>query len=801
MGKVIDVTLKLIDQMTTPLQESTRQLSKAGKEIEKMGKSITNTGATLTKSITVPLVGAGTVAVTKFAEVDKTMTLVNETMQNTTEEAALLNKAMQDAAMNSTFGMSDAATAALNFARGGWDAEQAADALQYAMGLAAGEGGTLDTVSNGLMATMNAFGASSSEAEGYTDALAAACNNSALEIDSLVSSMSIAAPVFKSGGSNVQDLLVAMGTMADNGVDANTAATALKTGIARLAAPAADASAWMEKLGISAFDANGSMKDMVTLQSELSGAFSTLSEQEQEAAASAIFGKNQMSNWLTLINASPDKVAELNEQLQNAGGTTEAMAEAMMSGFGGSLEKLKSSIDVLVTTFGSTLAPYVSSIADKVQTTVDAFNALSDEQKDQVVRWAMMAAAVGPVLMIFGKVVTSIGSIVKVASSIGKAAKLMSKMVSAGSSIGSILAAIAGPGAIVVGVLAAIAVAAVLVYKNWDKIKATGEKLLEYLQPKFEAFKDTLGTAFQTVSEKVHSVFSACGVTMEWFMGLITPVINAVMNLGSVIMGIYNEKIRPAIQIGIQKFQEFCDMISNLWAIAQPVITKIGTVASDVFGVVLEGAVKGAIDTFQLWAEIISTVITGAIDYFTGLIEFVTGVFTGDWELAWTGVKDTFSAVWDTITGVLQSFYDWATGLLDGLFGTIANLVTKIAGAKSETESTAAGTGTTTAGANATGTSYWKGGITQVNERGAEIIDLPRGSRIYPHSTSLDMAYNAGKNESSGGSKSVSINIQNLAGSLSVRSDADIDSIVQQLSDKLEKVADNLGGADIGYIY
>lgn len=53
---------------------------------------------------------------------------------------------MKDAAANSTFGMKDAATATLNFARAGLSAEEAAAALAPAMNLAAGEGGNLDTV-------------------------------------------------------------------------------------------------------------------------------------------------------------------------------------------------------------------------------------------------------------------------------------------------------------------------------------------------------------------------------------------------------------------------------------------------------------------------------------------------------------------------------------------------------------------------------------------------------------------------------------------------------------------------------
>jgi TP901 family phage tail tape measure protein len=117
------------------------------------------------------------------------------------------------------------------------------------------------------------------------------------------------------------------------------------------------------------------MKDSVTVQKELHDAFAGLSESEQIAAASAIFGKNQMSNWLALINTAPDEVAALNDQL-GVTGTTSDMAAAMMEGFGGKLEKLKSSIDVAAVSFGQALAPAIGWVADKIQAAVDWFNNL-----------------------------------------------------------------------------------------------------------------------------------------------------------------------------------------------------------------------------------------------------------------------------------------------------------------------------------------------------------------------------------------------------------------------------------------
>ena len=131
-----------------------QQVAAAGEKMKEFGSKVESAGKTLTTHVTLPLVAVGTAGVASFAEVDKTMQLTNKTMGNTAEEAEMLDRAMKEAAANSTFGMKDAATATLNFARAGLDAEQAAAALAPAMNLAAGEGGNLDTVSAGLVALL-----------------------------------------------------------------------------------------------------------------------------------------------------------------------------------------------------------------------------------------------------------------------------------------------------------------------------------------------------------------------------------------------------------------------------------------------------------------------------------------------------------------------------------------------------------------------------------------------------------------------------------------------------------------------
>jgi len=410
-----------------------QQIAAAGEKMKELGGKVEDAGKTLTTHVTLPLAAVGAAGVKSFAEVDKTMQLTNKTMGNTEEQAELLNKAMKDAAANSTFGMKDAATATLNFARAGLDAEQATSALAPAMNLAAGEGGDLDTVSAGLVATINGFHGSFEDAGHYADVFAAACNNSALDVDSLSHAMSVAAPIFSSAGYSVNDAALYMGVMANNGIDADKAANSLKTGLARLVSPAKEGAEMMDKLGISVTNSDGTMKSSIQIQKELHDAFGKLSESEQIAAASAIFGKNQMAPWLALINTAPEDVGKLDASLSSCAGTTHQMAEAMMSGFGGSLEKLKSSIDVLVTSIGEALAPTIQKVAEFIQGLVDKFNALTPAQQETIVKIGLVVAALGPLLIVVGKVISSIGTIMTwapkiisgVQSVIGIGSKLM----------------------------------------------------------------------------------------------------------------------------------------------------------------------------------------------------------------------------------------------------------------------------------------------------------------------------------------------------------------------------------------
>ena len=522
-----------------------QKIAAVGHQMQELGQKITAVGQKMTTALTVPIVTAAAAGVAKFAEFDKTMTLVNQTMGNSAEEAATLREAIDAAAAQSTFSMAEAASAALNFARAGLNAEQAAQTLAPAMNLAAGAGGDLDTVSAGLVATINGFGDSFANASSYADIFAAACNNSALDVNSLSSAMSIAAPIFRTAGYSVNDAALYMGVMANNGIEANTAANALKTGIARLASPTSEAAEMMDKLGLEIFNADGSMKDSLTVQRMLHDSFAKLSEEEQIAAASAIFGKNQMSNWLALINAAPADVNRLSEALGNCAGTTNAMAEAMMSGFGGMIEQLKSSLDVLMVRVGEIVAEILTPLIAKIQELINKFLSMDEGTQKLIVTIALIVAAAGPLLIIIGKVISAIGTILTFAPKIVSAVNtvksvittlapfVMSAVHTIAGGLSSLFAMIAANPVILVimAVIAAIALLTVFVITHLDQIKAYIAALREVISETVANVKEAVISGLQSIQQGIVAGLSNALAFMvslgETIRGLIDTLINS----------------------------------------------------------------------------------------------------------------------------------------------------------------------------------------------------------------------------------------------------------------------------------
>lgn len=640
--EIEETTQKLKDLEKQAEQSATavQKIAAAGDKLKDIGGKVSGVGKDLSTYVTAPLVAAGTVGVKTFADVDKTMALANKTMGNTAEEAQTLGTAMKDAAANSTFSMNDAANASLNFARAGLDAEQAAAALAPAMNLAAGEGGNLDTVSAGLVATINGFHGSFQEAGTYADIFASACNNSALDVDSLSAAMSVAAPIFASAGYKVNDAALYMGIMANNGIEADKAANSLKTGIARLVSPAKEGADKMQQLGISVTNTDGSMKDSVTIQKELHDAFASLSESEQIAAASAIFGKNQMAPWLALINTAPADVDELNGSLAACAGTTDEMAQTMMGGFGGSIEKLKSSVNVLAYSLGEALAPTIQKVIDFIQGLVDKFNALSPAQQQIIVKIGLFVAAIGPVLLIIGKLMSAVGSILTVVPQIATA---LSAVKGAFAALNAVM--LANPIGIVIAAIAALVAIFIHLWKTNEGFRQFWISLWENIKTAtvnaWKAITTGITTAMAAIGKAVQAGWNAVKTFTATILNAVKTGVSAAWNGIKTAVSTVVTAIGTAVQTGWNAVKTTTGTILNavkstvttIWSAITGVISKaIGGIKSTI-STGLNAAKSAAETALGAIKTAFSTVWEGAKSIVSGAIGKIKGMMNFHWEL------------------------------------------------------------------------------------------------------------------------------------------------------------------------
>jgi len=83
-----------------------------------------------------------------------------------------------------------------------------------------------------------------------------------------------------------------------------------------------------------------------------------------------------------------------------------------------------------------------------------------------------------------------------------------------------------------------------------------------------------------------------------------------------------------------------------------------------------------------------------------------------------------------------------------------------------------------------------------IHDRGAEIVDLPSGTRVYPHDKSLKKAYQDG----AASKGRTGVVIEKIADTIVFKKEEDMDKFIDKFAKKLEEIKNNGGGDDDGYI-
>lgn len=362
-GKTWSFTLKALDFATTPVR-------------------------TLLNLLKNPLLQAGaffgvslglTDTINTQKDFEAAMSQVQAVSGADSDELEQLTKKAEEMGATTKFTATDSAEAFNYMAMAGWKTEDMLDGISGIMQLAAAANEDLGTTSDIVTDALTAFGLKASDAGMFSDVLAAASSNANTNVSMMGETFKFAASMAGSLGYSVQDVALMTGLMANSGIKASMAGTALNSIMTRLSTNTHHARDTLEELGIKFFDAQGNARPLVDVMEELRDATANMNDEQKTSVANAIAGTNSQKGLLAILNASETDYNKLANAIDNAAGASERMADTQLDNLSGSITLLQSAVDGVKISFGSRLNHYVRDVADGLTAAMpDVEAALSD---------------------------------------------------------------------------------------------------------------------------------------------------------------------------------------------------------------------------------------------------------------------------------------------------------------------------------------------------------------------------------------------------------------------------------------
>ena len=713
MAKTVAAVIKLIDQFTSP----SKQVQTASKNIEKrfkemgdkvaaIGDVFTNAGETMMKAVSLPLAAAGTAAI-KFA--DESQNAFNQYAAATgtaADEMGRYEKIINDI-YKQNFGesMGDVANslAIVKQNMQGIDDNSLSGVTKYALTLSDTLGIDVAESSRAANTLIKNFGVTAEEA---FNLMTQGAQNGLDFSGEMIDSINEYSVQFEKAGMDAEDMFNIMAAGAESGAfNLDKVGDAVKEFSIRAIDGSDSTAEGFKAIGLDATQmaakfAKGGDAAKEVFDKTIKGLAAMEDPVAQNIAGVNLFG----TMWEDLGSDAVLAMANTTGAIDMTKDSMMDMVNAKYGSLSDALGGLWRTIQVdVLQPIGKMLIPYVSKGIDAIKDMTKWWNKLEPATQKNIVKFAVIAATIPPVVLAIGKLVKGVGSAITTFGKIKGAATKVSGVIKGA---GGIIGMLKSPIGIAIMATVALVTAGVLLYKNWDKVKA-------WLSKTWSGIKEDASALWQKFKDFGNNIKT--GFLEDW----------RAMKDG--VVGFFTD----LYDAGVEKFEALKKTLKNVG-------------------------------------------------------EFITGAFTTTWSKAWDGLKNIVGNAFGALEGLVKTpinaVISLVNGAIDGINSihfTVPEWVPGIGGKGWQ------GLGIPHIPALAKGTDNWRGGIAQVHERGGEIIDLPQGTRVYPHDESVRMARAESK-------KNIAITIAKLADQIIVREDADIDRIAEALARKLEQTAYNM---------
>ena len=600
------------------------------KDLSKMGK-LAKTGlktvATAVSAVSTALGGAAAAAVKVGASFESEMSKVSAISGATGDELQKLTDKAKEMGAKTKFSASESAQAMEYMAMAGWKTQDMLSGIEGVMYLAAASGEDLATTSDIVTDALTAFGLTAADSGHFADVLAAASSNANTNVSMMGETFKYCAPVAGALGFSVEDTAEAIGLMGNAGIKASQAGTSMRSIMTNLTGDVKLSGAAIGDVTIATTNADGSMRSLSSILADCRVAFGGMTEAEKANNAEALVGKNAMSGFLALMNAAPEDIEKVSGAVNNCKDAAKNMADTMQDNLEGQLTILKSQLQELAISFGDLLMPAVRSIVSGLQGMVNVLNAMPDGVKRVIMIVALLAAALGPVLIIIGKTLSAIGTIMTWAP---KLAGAISAVKGAFAALRATM--MANPIAIVIAAIAALVAAFIYL---WN----TNEEFRKFWIRLWNEIKEVAVQVWTAVSQFLVSAWNGIRTVITTVMNAIRTVITTVWNgIRTIISTVLN---------GIR------GTVNSVWNGIR------NTISSVVNGI--KNTVSSAFNA--MWSGIRST---------------ISGIYNT--------IRDGLGNAVNYITGLASAGWRWGADIINGIvngirscIGAVANAVTDVA--------------------------------------------------------------------------------------------------------------------------
>jgi len=603
------------------------------------------------------------------------MSKVNGQSVNTMDTLSKLAKKM---GAETAFSASECAEALNYLALAGYDTEQMCNTLPTVLNLAAAGDIALADASDMVTDAMSALGMGVDEAETMVDQMAKTASTTNTSVAQLGEGILTIGATAKSIKGGTAELNTALGILANNGIKGAEGGTHLRNIILSLQNPTDKAAAQMEALGISVYDSEGNMRSMNDILGDLNKSMDGMTSAEKSNIIGTIFNKTDLSSVNALLANTGSTWDSLQKSITESGGAAQQMADTQLDNLQGQITILKSALEGLAISFGELLMPAIKQIVGWVQKFVDWLNGLSEGTKKTVVTIALLAAALGPVLIVIGKVISAVGTIMTV---VPKIAGVINTVKGAFAALNTTM--LANPIVLIIAAIAALVAAFIYLWNNcdgfrqfwidlWENVKQVAitvwNAIKEFFSQVWEAIKTIFSTVFEVIKTLVTTYFNLYKTIIQTVFNVIKTVITTIWEA---IKGVFTTVFNVIKTLVTTYFNIYKTIIQTVLTIIQTVITTVWNTIKTVIITVLN-AIKTIFST--VW-NAIKTIISAVVSGIKGLI---TGDFTAVKNSITTimnTIKSTITTIWNTIRSTVSTVLGAIKGAVTSVFNGIVNAV------------------------------------------------------------------------------------------------------------------------------